>query len=859
MYTIFFLGILFFNPLVKKAQCFEDVVCDNVGANWDHSLWDQEIRSAVRILVDTKGLNTSCSGVLLNNTQNDNELYVLTAFHCLDASPRDGVLSQQEIDAVRHFRYYFHYYNETCNDPNSTRAPIQLNQNHDAELVSFWDDTDFALIKLTETFDYCSPEMENHLFWAGWTRSSTPYTSATNQVVGLNHPTESQGGLPLKVCVYNDDPVVHGANPLMWEIPELWDLGDVVDGTSGSPLFNDQHLVVGQQVSGSSYPPCDPGSYPLDYSTYGRFDLSWIGGGTPETQLRAWLCPDCDGQTPDPVSLEGIEYIGGSKVGGIGFSCNDISFIVKTKPLPACCWEIEVDLSGNACINGVRVSLEGYKEQIITTHELVDGKLVYRYCISGSASGFDDIRVTILGTNNSPICPEETFSLVDEGLTCDACGCHNTYDISFEKAGNSSNPGEEGWCCYIPTLEKLDDYGCDIYGADIEGINYTGVYSANPLLINVGDKLVLPEICAPASFIEDSPIGLQLFDAGDSQDSGDEPICEVFGSMETCCSCDLNYNMEIITTNSNPDECCFRVNATWVGSDQSCQPKSVLLYDDQGVYTGNSSSVVAGVGFVSFQNICINRNDFPKSYELRFFEEFIVDPQDLPEPMCSLYPEFTPCDFDCCSLYDLQTVEYYTFDPVSGISQNCVDLIINQSQVVPGCEITNVEIIDENGISTIHPWSGGSINLCCAPGGTPFFGRTWQFVLHGNNGPLVNPFTGELCVESLFFGCGILFSGKREENQNAMRTLKNEIEYAQVYPNPAKNTAVVEFALRMDENMSLKVMDGKGALVKELGGIPAQGGINQVTLKTSDWEDGVYIIIMNVGNRKQSLPLIIQH
>ncbi|MEQ9263309.1 MAG: trypsin-like peptidase domain-containing protein [Owenweeksia sp.] len=858
-----FLGILFLNPLKSRAQCFEDVVCDNPGVNWDHSLWDQEIRSAVRILIDTVNLETSCTGVLLNNTSNNNELYVLTAFHCLDLSPRDGILSPQEIDAVKSFKYYFHYYNEICDDDGSTRIPIQLNKNYDAELVAAWDSTDFALIRLHETFDYCSPDMENHLFWAGWTRSATPYSSGTDQVVGLNHPTESQGGLPLKVCVFKDDPVILGANTFMWEVPRLWDLGDITDGSSGSPLFNNEHLVTGQQVSSSTYLPCDLGSSLLDYTTYGRFDLSWLGGGTPETQLRAWLCPDCDGVTPDPVSLGGIEYIGGSAVGGIGFSCSDISFTVKTKSLPACCWEIEVDITGNACINGVKVSLNGFREQIITEHELVDGKLVYRYCISGSSSGVnDELRVTVLGTNNAPLCPEEVFPLVQEGLLCDACDCStNSFDISFEPAGNSTNPGEEGWCCYIPTLEKTDDYGCDIYGADIDGIEYTGLYSINPLLVNVGDKVQLPEICAPLTFIENLPIGLQLFDARESQEDGDQPICEVSGDMEACCSCELNYNLEILTTNSTPDECCFRVNAYWVGSDDSCKPKSVLLYDDQGVYTGNSSSVVAGINFVSFHNICIDRNDFPKTYELRFFKEFIVNTSDLPEAMCSLYPEFTPCDFDCCSLYDLQTAEYYTFDPVTQTSQKCVDLVVNQSHSVPGCDLDSIEIIDENGVSTFHQWTGGNINLCCEdyPSQVPGFGRTWQFVLYGMNGPLVDPLTGEPCRESLFFSCGDVFGAKRDLKESTDVPAVNNILYSQVYPNPAGSYAVVEFALPQEEKVNVKVVDGKGAFVQEIKAIPARGGLNQVRLETSHWRDGLYRVVLDVKDTQKSLPLSIHH
>lgn len=858
------LGMSLLSAPDSIAQCQEDVVCDDVVVGWDHSQWTREMRSVVRIIVDTTNpLDTSCSGVLLNNTLNDNKLYVLTAFHCLDLSPRDGFLSPAERARVADFKYHFHYYNEICNDNNSTKTPIELNENLDAVLVAAWEDTDFALIELNATFDFCAPEMENHLYWAGWTRSATPFDNSPDKVVGLHHPTAGVGGMPMKVSVFNGDPVVHGADPDLWEVPDLWDLGDVDDGSSGSALFNDEHLVTGQLVGGSGYAPCSTGTNPTDYTTYGRFDLSWLGGGTAATQLRPWLCPTCNDQTPDPVSLTGIEYIGGSAVGGIGFDCSDIVFTVRTKSLPACCWEIEAEVLGNACLKGFKVSRNGFQEQIITDYKLINGKLVFEYCISGSDNGQGELRVTPLGTNNSEICSTSTFP-VNPDLLCDACDCHNGYSVSYRESGTSGDPNEEGWCCYIPVIEKTSADGCDVYGAFVDGYGDPGTSGLTPLMTNVGDKVELPEVCVPP-FDGSQFVKVNLYDILETPSNGDDPMCDISGSMEACCSCPNNYLLEITTINSRPDECCFRVSATWRGSDDSCKPKSVLLFDNHGNYTGNLSSEINGIGFASFSNICINRDDFPQTYQLRFYKEFNVDPNNLPEEMCHLNAEFTPCEFDCCSLFDFTTAEYVTApDPISGTpSQFCVDLYISQSDSVPGCEFTDLMITDQFNQTWTMPWGPGTtnINLCCLPFPSPLAPlNIWQVVLLNNGHPVINQLTGDTCTQTIIFTCGS--TGKTSGNGNGQsvpHVTKSEILHFNSYPNPSNTETFVEFTLNGAADVRLDLRDETGRLVTTLMDKEALPGINTIKLETASLASGSYFIVLKTGNTSRTLPLVVQH
>ena len=69
-----------------------------------------------------------------------------------------------------------------------------------------------------------------------------------------------------------------------------WDLGTTEPGSSGSPLFDQNHRIIGQLHGG--YAAC--GNNDSDW--YGRFFTSWTGGGTPATRLSDWLDPLNTGQ-----------------------------------------------------------------------------------------------------------------------------------------------------------------------------------------------------------------------------------------------------------------------------------------------------------------------------------------------------------------------------------------------------------------------------------------------------------------------------------------------------------------------------------------------------------------------------------
>ena len=95
----------------------------------------------------------------------------------------------------------------------------------------------------------------------------------------------------MKISIDNDAPVIStfSTSAFSTTTNQHWradfDIGTVQKGSSGAPLFDQNHRVIGQLNGGLTR---------TDYCNvragfYGRFDLSWEGGGTPQTRLRDWL------------------------------------------------------------------------------------------------------------------------------------------------------------------------------------------------------------------------------------------------------------------------------------------------------------------------------------------------------------------------------------------------------------------------------------------------------------------------------------------------------------------------------------------------------------------------------------------
>jgi lysyl endopeptidase len=249
-----------FRDLGSSGACNNDIAC--------FSAWDEESDAVALVLL--AGGDELCSGSLLMTAGQTFEPYFLSAFHCIDAS-KDGSLSSTEIFNAENWMFKFQYKMTSCGGSTATTG-ITYNG---AEFRAGWGTSDFVLMEMNN-----SPLGDTRFSWLGWDRIGTAPTSGT----GIHHPS----GDVMKISFDHDaipetfkGSSVGGSGHWYVDIEN----GTLENGSSGSPLFNEDKRVVGQLHSG--YPGCSSSKQ----FWYGCFHRSWTGGGTNETRLSNWLDP----------------------------------------------------------------------------------------------------------------------------------------------------------------------------------------------------------------------------------------------------------------------------------------------------------------------------------------------------------------------------------------------------------------------------------------------------------------------------------------------------------------------------------------------------------------------------------------
>jgi len=240
----------------KAGDCNIDVVCPE-GDGWRNEI--------ATVGVYSKSGPTGsfyCTGALINNTSRDRRPLFLTAFHC-------GVNETVAPSVV----VYWNYQSVNCGDQSGGRTD-QFTLG--STLLADRYESDFALLELDS-----QPDPVFGVKYAGWDRTSRDPAWA----VAIHHPSTDEKSIsfeddPLTTTSYGQDAGPGDGTHLR---VEDWDAGTTEPGSSGSPLFNESRLVVGQLHGGfASCIAARP-------DWYGRLSVSWSAGTTPRTRLREWL------------------------------------------------------------------------------------------------------------------------------------------------------------------------------------------------------------------------------------------------------------------------------------------------------------------------------------------------------------------------------------------------------------------------------------------------------------------------------------------------------------------------------------------------------------------------------------------
>ena len=252
------------NEISSSGFCQVDVNCS------EGEEWENQKNGVVRLLLKTNSSSVYCSGTLMNNTSRDCRPYVLSADHCIDNVSSDN---------LKQSFAYFNYENSSCEVENATSDNFILGMALRAS-TSFNNSSDLLLLELDEAIP-----LEYSPYYNGWNKSNAIFSGG----VSIHHPK----GDVKKISTYTSNLITADEDGLtenaFWRVNWAETInghGVTETGSSGSPIFNHEKLVVGVLSVGTSF--C---TKPEDPDYYGKFSYSWDSQLDSSKRLDVWLDP----------------------------------------------------------------------------------------------------------------------------------------------------------------------------------------------------------------------------------------------------------------------------------------------------------------------------------------------------------------------------------------------------------------------------------------------------------------------------------------------------------------------------------------------------------------------------------------
>jgi len=209
----------------------------------------------------------TCSGVLINNTQDRGRPLILTAAHCIE--------SEEDLNSI------VVIFGKRKLLKSKAYDGLKWSSNAGASLLAFSQEIDFALLELKSRIPvYVSP------VYLGWNKVLSQPTFITS----IHSPDFGDAQYSFSTAIptiatfgglYNAVDSGH------WKVDQ-WTSGITSLGSSGAPLLDSKFEIIGG-LSGST----DWENHTSDY--FFRFDLAYDHFSDTASQLKAWIDPDNSG------------------------------------------------------------------------------------------------------------------------------------------------------------------------------------------------------------------------------------------------------------------------------------------------------------------------------------------------------------------------------------------------------------------------------------------------------------------------------------------------------------------------------------------------------------------------------------
>ncbi len=752
-----------------SGNCHNNVICP-VG-----DPWRDEISSVALIVVNGNG---ACTGALINNANQDATPYFLSAYHC-------GT-------NVSTWVFRFNYQSTSC--PNDVGAPTNQTISG-ATLRAGASGSDFTLLQLNST-----PPSSYNVCYAGWSRSNVPPTSGAC----VHHPSGDVKKISFSTEVFDSTQWTGNGTENHWFVQ--WSDGVTEGGSSGSPLFDQNHRIVGQLHGGASYCGAPTGSL---NDEYGKTFYSWDKMGNNANQrLKNWLDPN----------NTGLEFIDTYCPNQVGLPNLDAS--ADTLILPA------NGLCDTSYTPGLVVSNNGL--QTIAS-------LTVSYSLDGNTIQFASLSNLNIaqGTTDTVYLPQITYQSGNHTYAIVITAVNNVADDVPNNNATSGAFTSSSGDTYTLTI-TTDDYG-DETGFNVLDENGTIVYSieAGTLGNNVTStyNFCLPEGCYTFVAIDVFGDGMCCnFGNGTFTltNSSNFTIATggAFGFEQLFPFCTtLNTNDAAVDAILEPNgtQCVSAITPKVIIRNQGQQPLTQLSISFQ--IDGNAPGNYlwsGGLAFNQTDTVIIGVNTITTgSHTITVYAYSPNGQQDENTNNDTLTSSFSYLQGNTVTLN--LTTDDYPGENAWTVINTANNNIVAQSPQTANPYLPNttykIELCLPNGCYKFIITDSEGDGICCANGEGSFAILSPNAILMGSGGEFTDSDTVGFCLP---------FVGVEE---NIASTLK-------VFPNPATGTLYLSFGEVIKESLIVEIINSQGQLVQTAN----LQNANMASVSVANLPSGFYMV-----------------